>query len=140
MISSMNAKSKLIRIPLGFLVLALGALAGMAVTTPAFGAVLSHRATSTATFTLARDAKIHFGANTMASLSALSVGEVAHISYTVENGVWLAHRVAVNPAHHQHHNSTSTHPHVTKTHELHAHGKILSYDVSAGTISISFRR
>jgi hypothetical protein len=112
----------------------------MAVTTSAFGAVLSHRATSTATFTLASDAKIHLGTNTMASLSALSVGEVAHISYTIENGVWLAHRVVVNPVHRQHHNSTSNHPHVTKTNELHAHGKILSYDVFAGRISISFRR
>jgi hypothetical protein len=152
----MNAKSKLIRIPLGLLVLALSASAGMAAdkTTPSVavvpppaktGVMRYHGATSIATFALASNAKIILGTNTKASLNDLVVGEVAHVSYTIENGVWLAHKVVVNPVHHNntatsHPNTATTHPHVAKTNELHAHGKITSYDASVGTISIKFHR
>jgi hypothetical protein len=100
-----------------------------------------HGATSIVTFTIASNAKIILGTNKNASLNELAVGEVAHISYTIENGVWLAHKVVVNPVHHQHPNSPGTgHPHPAKTSELHAHGKITAYDASAGTISIRFHR
>jgi hypothetical protein len=144
----MNAKSKLIRIPLGLLVLALTATTGTPANTPSSTAVVPepvktgvigyHGATSIATFALASNAKIILGTNTNATLNALAVGEVAHISYTIESGVWLAQRVAVNPVHH---NSTGTsHPHPAKTNELHAHGKITAFDASAGTISIRFHR
>jgi hypothetical protein len=96
-----------------------------------------HGATSIATFALESNAKITLGTNTNASLNDLAVGEVAHVSYTIENGVWLAHKVVVNPVHHH---NTASQPHVAKTNELHAHGKITSYDASSGTISIRFHR
>lgn len=130
------------------LVLALGASTGMAANTISSAAVVpppakahvAHYsgAASIAVFKLASNAKITIGANTMAGLNALSVGEVARVSYTIENGVWLAHKVVVNPVHHE---KTSTcQPHPAKANELHAHGKITSYDASAGTISIQFHR
>ena len=144
----MNTKSKLVRIPSGLLVLALGVSAGMAANNPSSmavvpqprktGVVRYYGATPIATFALANDAKIILGANTNASLNDLVAGEVAHVSYTIENGVWLAHKVAVNPVHPK--STATSQPHVAKTNELHAHGKITSYDASAGTISIRFHR
>ncbi|MGP8200745.1 MAG: hypothetical protein ACLQU4_14720 [Limisphaerales bacterium] len=152
----MNAKSKLIRIPLGLLVLALSAFAGMAAdkTTPSVpvapqkaktGVIYYNGGASIATFALAGNAKIILGANKNASLNDLAVGEVAHISYTIDNQVWLAHKVVVNPVHHNNPstnqtNTVPTHPHAAKSNELHAHGKITAYDASAGTISIRFHR
>jgi hypothetical protein len=150
----MNAIAKLIGVPLGFLVLALGASAETVVNNSSSKVVVPkpaktcvtgyHRATSVATFALAGDAKITFGANTNASLNDLTTGEVAHVSYTIENGVWLAQKVEVNPVHQKSTTTSQPHatcqPHAAKTNELHAHGKITSYNVSAGTISIVFHR
>jgi len=88
-------------------------------------------------FFLASDAVIRLGSNTNARLIDLRVGEIAHVTYTIENGVWLAHEIVVNPPHGSH---AADHSTGTQTNELHAHGKILAYNAATGHLTIKYHR
>ena len=95
-----------------------------------------HRGRLSASFLLANDATIRIGTNASANLMELRVGQVAHVRYTIENGVWLAHEVVVNPPHEGHAAKTLG----THANELHAHGAILGYDSSTGRLTIRYHR
>jgi hypothetical protein len=92
-----------------------------------------HHLPTTVTFALPADATIHLGSNTNAALVDLTAGEVAHVHYTVENGTWLAHEIVVNPPH-------SSHLTTAVAGELHTHGTIVSYNPSAGLLTIKHNR
>ena len=145
----MNAKSKLTGIASGLLVLALGVSAGMAANNTTASVAVGQQPAKTyaSAYSWSRhhrdlharkQCEDHPWLHTNASLNDLAAGEVAHVSYTVENGVWMAHKVAVNPVHHQSAATCQTNaartnatcqPHAARTNELHAHGKITSYNV-----------
>jgi len=93
----------------------------------------SRQAVATVTFALPADAVIHLGSNTNAALANLAVGQVAHVRYTVQNGVWLAHEIVVSPP-------PGSHPPKASAGELHTHGAIVSYNPSAGLLSIKRNR
>ena len=88
-----------------------------------------HHNATTVTFALAADARIHVGSNTNATLADLAGGQIAHIHYTVENGNWLAHEIAVNPPH-GHHLLKDV------SGELRVHGPVVSFNPSAGLLTI----
>jgi hypothetical protein len=92
-----------------------------------------HHVGANKTFSLANDAVVRLGSNPNAGLADLRVGEVAHVSYTVENGWWIAHSIVVNPPPAVH---TASHSHAGSTGELHAHGRIVAYNVSSGSLTI----
>ncbi len=93
----------------------------------------ARQAPTTVTFALPADAIIHLGSNTNAALANLAVGQVAHVRYTVENGVWLAHEIVVNPP-------AAAHLPKTSAGELHTHGAIVSYNPSTGLLTIKHNR
>lgn len=97
---------------------------------------LFHSAT-TATFILANDAVIRLGTNSAAYLTDLKAGQVAHVSYTIENGQWLAHEVSVNAPHGSHAGKSSQN---TSTNMLHAHGAIVGYNANIGNLAIRYHR
>ncbi len=88
-------------------------------------------------FFLDSDVNIHLGSNTNASLTDLKLGEIAHISYTIENGRWLAHEIVVSPLHGSRNENRSN---GTRMRELHAHGRILAYNASTGNLTIKYHR
>jgi len=92
-----------------------------------------HHEPTTVTFALPAGATIHIGTNTTAALTDLTVGQVAHVRYTIENGNWLAHEIVVNPVH-------GAHLPKTTNGELAAHGAIVSYNPSAGLLTIKHSR
>lgn len=92
----------------------------------------TYRGHRTATFALAGDARVHLGPNPNARLADLKLGEIAHVSYTVENGRWLAHEISIHPH--------GSHLRGSIKGERHAHGAILGYNTSAGNITIRYHR
>ena len=85
------------------------------------------RPTERILFLLASDATIRIGNNPSdAHLTDLmTVGQVAHVHYTIQNGTWLAHEIVVNPPHVGHAAKKST---KSEADELHTHGEILGYN------------
>jgi hypothetical protein len=95
------------------------------------------RRATTASFILANDAVIHLGTNSAAYLTDLRVGEIARVSYAIENGQWVAHEVAVNWPHGSH---AGKFPQNTSTNLLHAHGAIVGYNANTGSLTIRYHR
>jgi hypothetical protein len=143
----MSRKLSLIRLATGLLAFASVAMPERARTQPTPQAVDSprphpvflrrSRGLATESFTLASDAKIRLGSNTNVDLVDLRVGQIAHVSYTVENGLWLAHEIVVNSPYAGH---AEIHPHHAPTNTLHAHGTILAYNGANGILTIKYRR
>ena len=92
-----------------------------------------HHKAATETFALAADVHIHVGTNTNAAMTDLPVGSVAHVRYTIENGLWVAHEIVVNQP-------KGGHSPKPEAGELHAHGAILGYDLNNGLVTIKHSR
>jgi len=97
----------------------------------------AHRGALSASFTLANDAKIRLGTNSEAVLTDLRAGQTAHVSYTIENGLWLAHEIVVNPPHTKQAGSSTNSPNPNM---LHTRGAILAYNASTANLTIRYHR
>jgi hypothetical protein len=96
-----------------------------------------YRSRPTESFILASDAVIRLGTNSAAQLTDLKVGQTARVSYTIENGLWFAHEIVVNPPRGSH---AGSHSPTASTNTLHAHGAILSYNAATGNLTIRYHR
>lgn len=144
----MKPRLRLIRLAAGLITGSSIAISGMAAASiePAPDILVSHQASpmpirfhrsvAGESFFLASDVNICLGSNTNASLTDLKLGEIAHVSYTIENGRWLAYEIVVTPSHRSRAASRSS----TGTNELHAHGKILAYNATTGNLTIKYHR
>ncbi len=78
-------------------------------------------------FAFGSDLRVQVGKNGNATLNDLAAGKTARIGFSVENGVFIAHNIAVNP---------SAKPNNALRYVT---GRILLIDPSAGTITIRHR-
>jgi hypothetical protein len=88
---------------------------------------------TTNTYQVAPDAHIAVGRDRAATLADVKVGDEVRISYAMENGGLVVHRISDGAPERSH---TKTIP---KNHLAHAHGVVQSISLDDGTITITTR-